>query len=112
MRQDAVSSAVLQITLFNAEISQLVTDPHAIVRAHCERAFEHVRRLIVVGRRSASSGRMPTLAEPACEALGATALLSHGIWTFKANSAGDVPISFIRNRLTSSAQPAQRMGWC
>jgi hypothetical protein len=28
MQQDAVSAAVLQITLFNAEISQLVTDPH------------------------------------------------------------------------------------
>jgi hypothetical protein len=71
------------------EISHLLTDPHAIVRAHCERAFEHVRRLIVVDpaqrklwQEAYASG------EPDCEALGATALLSHGIWTFKANSAG------------------------
>jgi hypothetical protein len=89
MRQDAATAAVLQMKLFDAEITHLLSDPGARIRAHCERAFEHLRRLIVVDpaqrrlwQEAYANG------EPACEGLGATALLYHGIWTFKANATG------------------------
>jgi hypothetical protein len=88
-RQDAAATAVLQLTLFDSEIAYLLTDLTAAIRSHCERAFEHLRRLIVVDAHQRDLWQGAYAAgEPACEALGATALLHHGIWTFKASSAG------------------------
>ncbi len=75
--------------LFDLEVSYLLTDTYATIRAHCERAFEPLRRLIVVDPAQKALWQAAyAQGETACEKLGATHLLSHGIWTFKANAEG------------------------
>jgi hypothetical protein len=88
-REEQASTAILQLSLFDSEISFLLTDVRAMIRSHCERAFEHLRRLIVVDPAQKALWQAGYRdGEVACEKLGATHLLGHGIWAFKADSVG------------------------
>jgi hypothetical protein len=88
-RQEQASAALLLLGLFESEISLLLTDGRATIRTHCERAFEHLRRLIVVDSTQRKLWQAAYAdKELACERLGATHLLLHGIWTFKTDAAG------------------------
>ncbi|MES1191365.1 MAG: hypothetical protein ABUS47_09825 [Steroidobacter sp.] len=78
-----------QLAIFETEMSFLLSDTQEIIRNRAERAFEHLIRLITVDKQTRSlwadafeSG------ETDCEKLGATHLLWHGIWAFKAKGAG------------------------
>lgn len=75
---------------FETEMSFLLADVQEMIRTRAGRAFEHLQRSIVA---DADTGRKWQRAfeagEPACEALGAVQLLSHGIWAFKVNAAGE-----------------------
>ena len=54
-----------------------------------ERAFEHLRRLLIVDPTTRALWQAAYKnSEPACERLGATHLLHHGVWTFKADAVG------------------------
>ena len=89
MRNDAASASILLIELFESEMSHLLADSRAVIVGRCERAFEHLRRSLVVDPTLCTLwGDAYREGEPACEKLGAVHLLHHGIWTFKANTEG------------------------
>jgi hypothetical protein len=73
-----------------SELDYLLADAEIIARSLVERAFLHLQRAIV-----ADKGVRETWlnayneGETTCEKLGATHLLLHGIWAFKASAAGE-----------------------
>jgi hypothetical protein len=72
------------------EISFHLADSAAYARRLSERAFEHLQRSIVVDEEVRSKWKLAfRKGEVACERLGAIHLLSHGIWAFKINAAGE-----------------------
>jgi hypothetical protein len=88
-RDDKATTAILLLGLFESEISLLLNDGRALIQSRCERAFEHLRRVLIVDpaqRRLWHAAH--ELNEPACEKLGATHLLHHGIWAFKVDAIG------------------------
>jgi hypothetical protein len=88
-RDDKASTSILLLGLFQSEISLLLADGRATILARCERAFEHLHRLLIVDPATRALWQAAyDDSEPACERLGATHLLHHGIWTFKADAVG------------------------
>jgi hypothetical protein len=89
---DAGARARASIVLLSslcAELNFLVSDEQELLFSKTERAFLHLRQVIVANRRerevwidALSSG------EVACEKLGAAHLLWHGIYAFKVDAAG------------------------
>lgn len=75
--------------VFRAEFEYLLQDAELQARSVTEPAFEHLRRLLAVDEDfqrkwvNAFDRR-----EEHCEQLGATHLLSHGIWAFKVSGTG------------------------
>ena len=77
------------LTALESEVTHLLAEAQAQIRARSERAFLHLQRTIVVDlefrtkwQRALASGEVD------CEQLGSVHLLSHGIWAFKAGTAG------------------------
>jgi hypothetical protein len=89
MRQIYIRSGLLMLAAAETELSYLLRDRQAAIRALSDRAFEHLQRTIVVDDsvRQKWVNAFDT-GEPECEKLGAVHLLSHGIWAFKANATG------------------------
>jgi hypothetical protein len=78
------------LAAFRAELAYHLSDRTAVAHRLSERAFQHLQRSIVADvpvrdrwQHAFEEG------ETACEKLGATHLLSHGLWAFKASGAGE-----------------------
>jgi hypothetical protein len=87
-----VQSVVTLLASFRAEFAYLVSDTEAVARSRVARAFTHLQRSIVAddGIRATwkRAFQNTKTGETACEKLGATHLLLHGVWAFKANAQG------------------------
>ena len=89
MRQIYIRSALVMLAALEGELSYLLRDDQDSIRNRSERAFEHLRRSIVVDKHIGEIWRNAFAnGEVECERLGAVHLLSHGIWAFKVNAAG------------------------
>ena len=63
---------------------------YRVIRSRSEFAFAHLQRSIVVDEAFRKKWQDAFAAgETVCEGLGAVHLLSHGIWAFKVNAAGE-----------------------
>jgi len=80
-----------KLVALEAEVSYHLTDFRARAKRLSERAFAHLQRTIVADPDCASRWKraFKHKDEMACEKLGAAHLLWHGIWAFKANTAGE-----------------------
>lgn len=89
-REEKVSAALVMLAAFETEITFLLSDVQAAIRARTERAFQHLQRLIVVdlATREQWKGALKE-GELTCEKRGAVHLLLHGIWAFKVGAAGE-----------------------
>jgi hypothetical protein len=87
-----VQSVVTLLASFRAEFTYLVSDTEAVARSRVARAFAHLQRSIVAdeGIRATwdNAFQNTRTGETACEQLGATHLLLHGVWAFKADAIG------------------------
>jgi hypothetical protein len=73
---------------FRSELRFQLTDRSASLLRLTERAFLHLQRTIVADREAREKWKGAfSRGEPACEQLGATHLLLHGIWAFKTSAA-------------------------
>ena len=89
-REERVWAALVVLGAFEAELSLRLADNQHFIRSRAERAFEHLQRSIVVDQALRSKWQDAfARGETDCEALGAVHLLSHGIWAFKVNGAGE-----------------------
>ena len=82
---------VVLLASIRSELDHLLVDQNAIIRSHVKRAFQHLDRSLVADseiRQKWIKAFKEKNGEIACEKLGAAHLLLHGIWAFKANSAG------------------------
>jgi hypothetical protein len=75
--------------LLTGEVTRLLSDRDLVIRLRTERAFRHLKQIIATDAEvqvkwAAAFGA----GEVACERLGATHLLWHGIFAFKADGAG------------------------
>src|SRR6516165_4028051 len=89
MMVQRLQQVLVELRAFESEMTYLLTDTQQRIRSIAERAFQHLRRLIVVDsdvqrKWEAAFER----GEVACERLGATHLLWHGIFAFKVDAAG------------------------
>jgi len=85
-----LSSALSKFVSFCVEFDFQLSDTQAVAKRITERALIHLKRCIVADPdikkkwiQAFENG------EPACEKLGASHLLLHGIWAFKADSKGE-----------------------
>lgn len=86
----AVQFQVTTLVSFRAEFEFHLSDFSAFARKLSERAFLHIQRCIVVDREERAKWITAfEEGEPACEKLGATRLLQHGIWAFKFHAIGE-----------------------
>jgi hypothetical protein len=87
---EMIRSCLIRFGAFESEVSFLLKDTQAQIRARSERAFLHLQRSLVVDE--ALRSRWQTAFETgelACEKLGAVHLLLHGIWAFKVDASGE-----------------------
>jgi hypothetical protein len=83
-------AALLSLATFETEMTFILSDVQAAIRARVERAFEHLQRLIVVDAATREQWKAALAeGEQSCERLGAVHLLLHGIFAFKVNAAGE-----------------------
>ena len=85
----AIAKVSVRALLMRSELDFLLRDLDSLLFRGAERAFTHLQRSLVVdevlrGRWNAAFDDR----EEQCEKLGATHLLLHGIWAFKANADG------------------------
>lgn len=84
-----LEEGVVLLASIRSELEHLLADREAIIRSHVKRAFQHLdRSLVADGEIRQKWANAFKSGETACEQLGAAHLLLHGIWAFKANSAG------------------------
>lgn len=86
-----IGLAVYQLNLvrLRCRLDYFLVDPEDILVRCAERAFAHLQRLLVADDDiRAKWQRAFERGETACEKLGATHLLLHGIWAFKAKAKG------------------------
>lgn len=89
-REERVWAALVMLGALETEMTFLLTDQQEAIRAHADRAFEHLQRVIVVDSDARAKWRAAFgEGETACERLGAVHLLGHGIWAFKAHAEGE-----------------------
>lgn len=87
--QEQIGTALILLAAFETEMTFILSDVQAAIRARSERAFEHLRRLIVVDAATRQQWKVALKeGETSCEKLGAVHLLWHGIFAFKVNAAG------------------------
>jgi hypothetical protein len=85
--EDARAKLILLSALI-AQVSYLMADQQKEVKSITDRAFLHLQRTITVDQTTREKWKTAfARGETACEALGATHLLGHGIWAFKADAA-------------------------
>jgi hypothetical protein len=82
---------VVVLASIRSELDQLFADHNQILRSHVKRAFEHLRRSLIVDidLRKKWVTAFKTKGETSCERLGGVHLLLHGIWAFKVSAAGE-----------------------
>lgn len=95
-----LEARVVMLASIRSELDHLLADQDAIIRSHVNCAFLHLDRSLVAD----SEIRQKWInafkeGETACEKLGAAHLLLHGIWAFKANSAGERTDLILGNQL-------------
>lgn len=79
---------VVPFIAFRSQFEYLIQDSEIEGRSRTERAFEHLKRSIVVDDDFQNKWlRAFVNGEVSCEKLGAVHLLSHGIWAFKIDGA-------------------------
>jgi hypothetical protein len=84
-----VQYALTSLASFRSEFDFLIADTQFIARKITERAFIHLQRCIVADSEMRKKWRKAyDEHETECEKLGATHLLQHGVWAFKANAEG------------------------
>lgn len=84
-------AAILYLTAIKSEIVYLLSDQQDLIRNRTERAFLHLQRLLAADERERERWEKAfdsKSGEVACEKLGATHLLWHGIYAFKVDGAG------------------------
>jgi hypothetical protein len=87
--RERVWAALVSLVAFETEMSFLLSDVQASIRARSERAFSHLQRSIVVDENIRARWlKAFKEGEVACEKLGAVHLLLHGIWAFKVDAVG------------------------
>lgn len=87
--QERTWAALVLLAAFETEISFLLSDVQASIRARAERAFSHLQRSLVVDASMRDKWlKAFTAGEVECEKLGAVHLLLHGIWAFKVDATG------------------------
>lgn len=75
---------------FRTEFNFLIADTQAVARAITLRGLIHLQRSIVADEDQRIRWKTAfARGETACEKLGATHLLGHGIWAFKASATGE-----------------------
>jgi hypothetical protein len=90
LREEKAWAGLVVLGAFETELSYLLSDTEQAIRSRSELAFAHLQRSIVVDETFRMKWQAAFSAgETACEKLGAVHLLSHGIWAFKANTAGE-----------------------
>jgi hypothetical protein len=93
-----------------SEISYALSDVQEVIRVRSERAFAHLQRSIVADPDIGAKWlRAFEAGEVACEKLGGTHLLLHGIFAFKVNAEGertDLVFPDILNDLTEKQRYA------
>jgi hypothetical protein len=89
LADERVWAGLVFLAAFETEFSYLLSDTQEIIRAQADRAFVHLQRMIVVDAEFRGKWQEAFAAgETECEQLGAVHLLWHGIWAFKAYTAG------------------------
>jgi hypothetical protein len=84
-----LEACVVLLASIRSELDHLLADQDAIIRSHVNRAFRHLQRSLIADTEIQKKWQQAfSNDEYACEKLGAVHLLLHGIWAFKANSAG------------------------
>ncbi len=84
---DRIAKQVMSCLLVLQPMIDSVVEFNVRAARVAERAFAHLQRLIVVDDRTRQTwGTAFSQGETACERIGATHLLLHGIWAFKAHS--------------------------
>lgn len=85
-----MKAAVVFLTLLQSEITYYLAGRQEVVRSLTERAFLHLQRVLAVDDRERELwlAAFTGTGETACERLGATRLLYHGIYAFKINAEG------------------------
>lgn len=87
---DGLRMRAIALVALRSEIQFHLADFSFAARRLSERAFLHLKRGIVADATIRAKWREAFKeGEPACERLGATHLLQHGIWAFKAYAAGE-----------------------
>jgi hypothetical protein len=90
LRDERVWAALVLLGGFETEISFLLSDRQEVIRARSERAFAHLQRSIVADTAFREKWHSAfEEGELACEKLGGTHLLLHGIYAFKINAEGE-----------------------
>ena len=85
-----VQGLILPLSVFRTEFDRLLRDAPTRAKSLIIRAFSHLQRLIVANKSERQIWESAFKeGEPSCEKLGATHLLMHGIWAFKASAEGE-----------------------
>ncbi len=85
---------------FRAEFEYHLEDREFVICKLVEKSFIHLQRLIIVDPEYQEKWEKAfNEGETSCEKLGAVHLLSHGIWAFKANAAGERTDLILRNTI-------------
>jgi hypothetical protein len=94
-----VQGLMLALSVFRTEFDRLIRDAPTRAKSLIIRAFSHLQRLIVANKSERQIWESAFKeGEPSCEKLGATHLLMHGIWAFKASAAGERTDLVLGNR--------------
>jgi hypothetical protein len=81
------SRVIATLAIIRGEIDHLLADPSLIAVSVTERAFKHLQWMIVSDTEVRAKWQQHFRdGEPSCESSGATHLLLHGIWAYKAQS--------------------------
>jgi hypothetical protein len=86
----AVQGFLTILASFQSEFTYQISDSSTVAKRLSERAFTHLQRSIVADRSIRERWiQVYEVGETACEKLGGTHLLLHGIWAFKVNAEGE-----------------------
>ncbi len=85
-----VPGPMVALSVFRTEFDRVIRDAPTRAKSLIIRAFSHLQRLIVANKSERQIWESAFKeGEPSCEKLGATHLLMHGIWAFKASAEGE-----------------------
>ena len=88
--QAGIQFRLTALASLRSQFSYHLSDVSAVARHLSERAFLHLKRLIVADPDERRKWKEAfEQGETACERLGASHLLLHGIWAFKVNAQGE-----------------------